>query len=370
MSLSRLPSRMTRARSVLVIIATLALLAPTQLAAAPAKPKPKKADLKVAAGSAVGSAGRVTGSITVKNTGTKKAKATVTSVLLDGLRVGGVATGQVKPDKKAVVPFSVAAATGVHDVKVCADEADKVTEKKEGNNCRALGKVTVTSPTAPSDPIEYTDDTVFGVPASGDSPGYSLLVPTTYDDTHQTPIRLVVFLHGCGDTAANQAMTAKFATPNTRPYIFLSLGGRDGDCWLNSDKPKVAAAIADVKTHFNIAPKQTVLGGYSSGTDLVGPMAFADANSYAGLLVLLSRPFTSTVNRPAAIANAAWKLNVVWRAHISDGTYPIATVRDDRDALLAASFPLTYSEIAGTHEYTYDDLTYVLSQIGVGWTAP
>jgi poly(3-hydroxybutyrate) depolymerase len=147
----------------------------------------------------------------------------------------------------------------------------------------------------------------------------------------------------------------------------------------------VLAAIADMKTHFNIDPRSVILGGYSSGGDLTYRTAFYNADSFAGVLVVNSSPFRDTGSSQAAsLAAASWKFNVVHLAHLQDTVYPIAGVRNETNAMVSAGFPLTRVERDGSH---YDDpeqivnghavpgtsadiATYLLSHLDDGWLSP
>jgi predicted esterase len=371
-------------RSRVTSLAAAALLA-LSLPSLPVHPaaqaaKPARADLKVTTGSVSVVNGQLTGSATLKNAGKKKAKGSTSSVQVDGTVVQSPRVSGIKPGKSKSVAFTVAAAPGVHSVTVCADAGGKVKESKEKNNCRSLGQVTV-PPTQPTPPSTVPTHPIAGYPTNmvfkiGVAPGdYWLHVPTSYDDSHQTPTRLVVFLHGCGDTAQNQLATIENAVSlDSASYLVMAPGlGRDGSCFNTApaDQATLLAAIADVKTHFNIAPKNVVIGGYSAGGDLAARTAFAHATSFAGLMVMVGRPFqVSSGQRASELANAGWKLNVVIRAHVSDGSYPIANTRTDRDALLAAGFPTTYNEVAGDHSYGNPDLVYVFGQMNPAWSAP
>jgi predicted esterase len=147
----------------------------------------------------------------------------------------------------------------------------------------------------------------------------------------------------------------------------------------------VLATIADIKTHFNINPRQVILGGYSSGGDLAYRTAFYNANTFAGLLIENSSPFRDTGSSQAAsLAAASWKFNVVHLAHLQDTTYPIAGVRTETDAMTAAGFPLTRIEVDGGHYdnpgeienghsvpgTTADLQTYLFPHIDDGWLSP
>lgn len=234
--------------------------------------------------------------------------------------------------------------------------------------------------TVPSDPRTFTADTPFTVDSGVTS---YVDVPTSYDATHQTPMTLFVWLHGCGGFAEGDIFAV---SPEPRDWISLAVGGQEGNCWdVDHDGDKALAAIADLRTHFNIEPKTIVLGGYSSGGDLTYRLGFFHADQFAGLVVENSSPFRDTGStQDASLAAAAWKINIVHLAHLQDDTYPIDGVRTETDAVIAAGFPLMRIEVDGGH---YDDpgasenghavpgtmadlATYLLPELDAGWRAP
>jgi len=247
----------------------------------------------------------------------------------------------------------------------------------------ATATVTVSAAsTVPTDPIQFTKDTVFTLDSGTTN---WVVVPDAYDSSHQTPISLFVWLHGCGGESSGDIYNV---SPGGAGQIWISLtvGGREDDCWdPNSDSPLVLAAIADIKTHFNIDPKRVVLGGYSSGGDLGYRLAFYNALDFAGMLAENTSPFLGTGSSAAqSIAAAGWKFHVAHLAHLEDDTYPIAGVRDELAQLTAAGFPVTSIEREGTH---YDDpgavvnanpvpgtvadlQSVLLPFLSDGWTAP
>ncbi len=240
----------------------------------------------------------------------------------------------------------------------------------------------VPSPSSvPTDPIAYEKNKPFTLGSATTSYVY---VPASYDDTHQTPTTLLVWLHGCGGYASGDIYTV--SPGKAQSWISLAVGGQEGNCWdMTSDPPRVLAALADLKTHFNIAPKRVVLGGYSSGGDLSYRIAFYNASLFAGIVVENTSPFRDTGSKQAdSLAAASWKFNIVHLAHLQDDTYPIAGVRTETEALKAAGFPLVRVEVDGGH---YDDpgamenghavpgtnadlVTYLLPKLDAGWTAP
>jgi len=228
----------------------------------------------------------------------------------------------------------------------------------------------------PSNPITYPTGEPFTVDSG--TTNY-VFVPTSYDATHHTPTTLFVWLHGCGGMSSGDIYIV--SPGGTQDWISITVGGREGGCWdPAADGAKVEAAIADVKSHFNVDPHRVILGGYSSGGDLAYRTAFYDARTFAGVLAENTSPFRDTGSSQAAsLAAASWKFHVVHLAHLQDTTYPIAGVRKETDAMITAGFPLKRIEVDGRH---WDDpsatvpgtdadiATYLFTYLGAGWSAP
>ncbi|MEP7120288.1 MAG: hypothetical protein ABJE95_05230 [Byssovorax sp.] len=233
----------------------------------------------------------------------------------------------------------------------------------------------------PADPIAYPKDQPFTVDSGTTNYVY---VPAAYDDTHQTPITLLVWLHGCGGKSSGDIWTV--SPGGAQSWISLAVGGQEGNCWdVDNDPARVLAALAEIKTHFNIAPRGVILGGYSSGGDLTYRTAFYNAGLFAGVLVENSSPYRDTGSmESASLAAATWKFNAVHLAHLQDTTYPINGVRKETDSMTAAGFPMTRIEVDGGH---YDDAgaiengqavpgtsadlaTYLFPYLSKGWKAP
>ena len=232
--------------------------------------------------------------------------------------------------------------------------------------------------TVPTDPIQYTKNTPFQI---GDD---WVFVPDAYDGSHQTPIEVLVWLHGCGGYSSGDIWMV--SPGGAQRWISLAVGGEEGTCWnVDQDPARVLASIDALETHFNIARAHVVIGGYSSGGDLTYRTAFYHADRFAGALIENSSPFRDTGSSMAAsLAAASWKFNVVHLAHLQDDTYPIDGVRTETDAMIAAGFPLQRIEVDGGHwddagaienghavPGTAADLqTYLLPELDAGWTAP
>ena len=186
---------------------------------------------------------------------------------------------------------------GPASVKACVDPGHKIHESAESDNCRKVGAIRIGPPASvaptpagppssvPTNPIPFTAGTPAEVTASGAAPPYWLYVPRSYDASHRTPTKLLVWLHGCEGHSSGDIYTVDPEASGgsaTQDWISVAVGGEEGGCWdVDSDGAKVLATIADVKTHFNIDPRRVILGGYSSGGDLAYRTAFYNSSAFA-----------------------------------------------------------------------------------------
>lgn len=399
----------------LVALAAGGVAAIPATAAAASRP-----DLRVTKGAVRASGGWLSGSFVVRSSG---AAAGRSSAALR-VRVAGrdrLLQRRVVPALRRAVPRTVRIRVrvprdlpaGSHALRACADDRGQVRERSESNDCRTVGTLRTAAPTSvptppgplppgppiaplpppltaapppaepptapssfPSDPVPFEKQTVLALGPAATR--YWAYVPAAYDDAHATPTTLFVWLHGCG--GRSQYDIATVSPGADQGYIAVAPAGREGDCWdVSADPARVERTIADVQTHFNVDPRRVVLGGYSSGGDLAYRTAFYDAHRFAGILVENTSPFRDTGSTEAAsLAAAAWRFPVVHLAHLQDTTYPIAGVRAETDAMVAAGFPLTRIERAGHHwdddtatSGTDHDLrTLLLPYLDDGWTAP
>ena len=381
-----------RALGPLLILA--AVLALALVAGSSAKRAQDRPDLKVTKGSVAAAGGSLTGSFLVKNKGdarAKKSRAQLTieapgdDPVAENFKVAALGSSEAYRLDVAV-PIPGGLPEGSLPIVACTDVRDKLRERKESNNCGTVGSIQVggggegSSP--PTNPIPFEEDKVFTL----DSPAsrYWVYVPRAYDESHNTPTTLLVWMHGCGGTAAGDIFTV--SDLNNQNWISIAIGGKEGGCWDPAgDQPKIFEAIANLKTHFNVAPRRVILGGYSSGGDISYRTAFYNANSFAGVLAVDTAPFRDTgSSQQDSLAAAAWKFNVVHLAHLQDDVYPIATVRSETEAMKAAGFPVQRIERVGEHYNNPGDnvngqqvpgtdadiRTQLLSHMNDGWQAP
>jgi CARDB len=386
--------RALAAAALLCAFATAALPA-----AAPAKKRSApRADLSFSSASVSRPGTKISGSFAVKNAGKARAGASTAALIARGKKksytLSSFAVPSLKPGRKQSLKVSVKVSSkipaGTYKLELCLDRKRVIKESSESNNCRTVGKLKVPasatptptptptpSPeTRPTAPIPFEANTALTLSSSAGP--YFAKVPPSYAATHDNATTLFVWMHGCGGEAAGDLDT--ISPGGDRSYIAISLGGRDGGCWdVNSDPALVLAAIADMKTHFNINPRRVILGGYSSGGDLAYRTAFYNAGLIAGVLAENTAPFRDTGSTAQqSLAAAVWKFNVVHVAHTEDDTYDIATVRSEIQTLKSNGYPATLIERPGSH---YDDSTattgtdhdlqtLLLPHIDDGWLAP
>ena len=267
--------------------------------------------------------------------------------------------------------------------------------------CAPAAPPATSASSVPTDPVAFTPDQPFRATTSSTTSAaapcadYWVSVPQSYAADHQTPMRLFVWMHGCGGDAEGDIYSI---TPNAnRDYLAISLSGESGggQCWDTAagdetDVNKVLNAITDVRRHFNVDSRRIFIGGYSSGGDLAYRTIFYNANQFAGVLAMNTDPFRDTGSTQAqSLAAAAWKFNVYHLAHDQDDTYPFTTVQPDVQALVDAGFNVVFEHVAGDHwddpnaggpDYpgcngvcpgtTADLQTYLLPHIDDAWVAP
>jgi len=269
-------------------------------------------------------------------------------------------------------------------LRLCVDTSRRLKERSEKNNCRRVGTAVVKGkggPKAPAppvssrptNPVPFTKDTVFKLD------NYWITVPQAYDSTHNTPTTLFVWSHGCGGQSEFDINTVS-PGGTAQSWIAVTADGREGACWnVNTDPALIMGVVAKVKTHFNVNPRRVILGGYSSGGDLSYRTAYTNARSFAGVLAENTAPFRDTGLTPQqGISSAAWKFNIVHLAHTEDDAYPIATVRNEINALKGAGFPAELIERPGSHfdndngntGTDFDLKTLLLPNLNKPWSAP
>lgn len=249
---------------------------------------------------------------------------------------------------------------------------DAATDAPSGAGADAPSPIDDPGP-KPTSSCSITKDSSGFFTRSGTGASYVGYVPASYDGTK--PVRLVVALHGCGDSAYNFATWGAnpYDTRATQQHIGISLDGASaaGGCWsMGGDDAKVLAAIDDAMSCFWVHKHEVVLAGFSSGGELAYRVAMMHASRFAGLLVECSAAYASSSDEGVLLAGASWKLPIAHRAHASDGVFPLASVQGDWAKITAAGFPLTSDLVSGDHNGTSTDWASWLLPHASSWIAP
>ncbi|HEX4437937.1 MAG TPA: CARDB domain-containing protein [Solirubrobacteraceae bacterium] len=364
--------------TLVAVIATSVLAVPGSLAATHHHRRPLP-NLTVSSGSIRLSGGQIVGSFTVRNTGRARASRSQAELSMTvghkHPRLGTFSVHALKAGAPTKVAVSVRAPSGTpagsYPVLACANATRKVSESSGGDNCARVGRLrfsspsappgaTTTTPTAttpasttpiattpftptepqpgptqiPTAPLTISPDTPTLVNDSfaGQTGSYYVATPPKYDASGNTPMRLLVWMHGCGGEAegdayemitSNKLVGGELQDDDNRDFIVISIGGTDGGCWNpDTDVVKVLMAVADVTTHFNIDRRHIFIAGYSSGGDLAYRTIFYNADEFAGILAVNTNPFRDTGSTEAqSMAAAAWKFNIAQVAHSEDTEY-------------------------------------------------
>jgi len=184
-------------------------------------------------------------------------------------------------------------------------------------------------------------------------------------------MRLIVGLHGCGDTAANFAQWAINPNTATQQYIGIAVDGATygGGCWdVGNDDPKVLAAVDDISKCYWIDQSKITIAGYSSGGLVAYNVGLQNASRFAGILIEDSGLYP--LNEDALLANASRKIPIANITHDSDTEFPLAQVQADWDKITKAGFPLTSKVVSGTHDGTGTDWSGWLIPQSANWSVP
>ena len=180
------------------------------------------------------------------------------------------------------------------------------------------------------------------------------------------PMRLFVGLHGCGQDAHEflEEAVAPEEIVREQRYVGISVesGLGPGECWEIEHEPIVLRAIADVSACVAVDPRKIVVGGYSSGGEVAYHLGLRHAELFAGILAQ-NTSLSAAGDADELAAEAAWRLPIAHVAHLGDGSYPIAEVREDWALLRSEGFPVFPLEKPGGHSGSTSDWVWLLRQM-------
>lgn len=194
---------------------------------------------------------------------------------------------------------------------------------------------------------------------------YLAYVPASYD--MNKPTRLVVALHGAGDTAANWLQAIWKGNADTRGFIVIvpeaSKAYGNGFTWLGGDDATIAAALADVQTCYSIDAKRVILDGFSAGGTMAYFVGLSQAQLFSGIGVGASTLGSGEYVNGGALLPAPWKVPVSHFHGDADANFPIAQALSGINQLKAAGHTTYWHPFTGGHTTSasdalarYDDL--------------
>jgi poly(3-hydroxybutyrate) depolymerase len=187
---------------------------------------------------------------------------------------------------------------------------------------------------------------------------YVSYVPATYDETKAS--RLLLALHGAGDTANNYLAAIWKSNADARNFIVIAPDGSSpvsggppgGNTWNTSDGNRILDTIDDVSACYSIDAKHVVIDGFSAGGIFAYALGLQAAELFSGISIASSNLGSAEAISGKSLVPAAWKIPVSHHHGVSDMNFPIDTARAGRDKLLAAGHEMHWHEFDGGHTTT------------------
>ena len=197
---------------------------------------------------------------------------------------------------------------------------------------------------------------------------YAVYVPASYQST--TPMRAIVALHGTGDSPTNFITYLWKANADAQGLIIVAPKGTffsngQGPAWSNADLPRVLAALDEVQSCFNVAPKRTLVSGFSAGAHMAYFVGLKQAQRFAGIAIAAGSLYGGAeyLNGGASLFPAAWKVPVVHFHGTQDQSVPYGFGEQSRDKLVAAGHPVQFHAFSGGHTTSPAQALQALSEL-------
>lgn len=187
---------------------------------------------------------------------------------------------------------------------------------------------------------------------------YYLYVPSTVQAS--SPVPLVVMLHGTNRTG-NSLVEKWKDLAKKENFIIAGPDASDLHSWrAPQDGPAfLRDLVEELKTKYPVNPRRVYLFGHSAGATFALEMSllesqyFAATAVHAGALIEEDKAWVELAKR---------KIPMFIQVGDSDQFFPLKTVRDSRDVLKAAGFPIELTEIKG-HDHWYYDKAPKINQV-------
>lgn len=200
---------------------------------------------------------------------------------------------------------------------------------------------------------------------------YVSYVPASY--APQTPVPVVLALHGAGDVAQNYLSVLWKANADQKGFAVIAPEGTspvgNGFTWNTGDRPFILSTLDDMDRCYTLQPKKRIINGFSAGGILAYWIGLRDAGRFSGISIASANLGSAEAINGGSLVPAPWKIPVSHFHGDQDMNFPIASALAGITKLMNAGHPTFWHPFSGGHTTNagfaatmYDDL--------IGFSAP
>jgi poly(3-hydroxybutyrate) depolymerase len=194
---------------------------------------------------------------------------------------------------------------------------------------------------------------------------YLSYVPASY--APQTPMPVVLALHGAGDVAQNYLNVIWKTNADQKGFIVIVPEGTspvgNGFTWNTSDRPFILSTLDDMDKCYTLEPKKRLINGFSAGGIIAYWIGLKDAARFSGISIASANEGSAEAVNGGSLVPAPWKIPVSHFHGDQDMNFPIASALTGITKLMNAGHPTFWHPFNGGHTTNagyaatmYDDL--------------
>lgn len=194
---------------------------------------------------------------------------------------------------------------------------------------------------------------------------YLSYVPASY--APQTPMPVLLALHGAGDVAQNYLSVLWKANADQKGFAVIVPEGTspvgNGFTWNTGDRPFILSTVNDMDQCYTLEPKKRIINGFSAGGILAYWIGLKDAGRFSGISIASANLGSAEAINGGTLVPAPWKIPVSHFHGDQDMNFPIASAQAGITKLMNAGHPTFWHPFSGGHTTNagfaatmYDDL--------------
>lgn len=194
---------------------------------------------------------------------------------------------------------------------------------------------------------------------------YLTYVPASY--TPQTPMPVVLALHGAGDVAQNYLNVIWKNNSDQKGFIVIVPEGTspvgNGFTWNSGDPPFILSTLDEADKCYTLEPKKRLINGFSAGGILAYWIGLKAAGRFSGISIASANLGSAESLNGGSLVPAPWKIPVSHFHGDQDMNFPIASAQSGITKLMNAGHPTFWHPFSGGHTTNagfastmYDDL--------------